>query len=185
MTEKQTSLIPQEAIQNKIFVLRGKKVMLDKDLAMLYGVPTKRFNEQVKRNIKRFPDEFMFQLTKEEANFLRSQIATSSWGGRRYLPYAFTEHGVAMLSSILNSEKAIQINISIIKAFVKMREMLASYQELQQRIEDMEDKVGEKFKTTNLLFEEVFKEIKIVKRLLAPPNPPKKDEIGFKLRRKK
>ncbi|MGA1823412.1 MAG: ORF6N domain-containing protein [bacterium] len=134
-------LIPQEAIENKILILRSKKIMLDRDLATLYGVETKRINEQVKRNIKRFPDHFMFQLTKEEkdelvANCDRFKILKHSTS----LPYAFTEHGVAMLSSVLNSERAIQVSIQIINVFIKMREMLLNYQELKQKIEDMEKK---------------------------------------------
>ncbi|MFC1613223.1 ORF6N domain-containing protein [Patescibacteria group bacterium] len=185
MPKEKITIVPREAIQSKIFVLRGKKVMLDRDLAMLYEVPTKRFNEQVKRNIKRFPEEFMFQLTDAEFKSLRSQFATSNRGGRRYLPYCFTEHGVAMLSSVLNSERAIQINIQIIKAFVKMREMLINYQELKQKIEDMEQKVDKRYKISSVLFEEVFKEMEKVKRLLAPPKEPQKDEIGFKPSRRK
>jgi hypothetical protein len=183
--EKQKLLIPQEAIQTKILVLRGKKVMLDRDLALLYEVPTKSFNQAVKRNIERFPKDFMFQLTEEEFKNLRSQIVTSSWGGQRYYPYAFTEQGVAMLSSVLRSKKAIQVNIQIMRIFGKMREMLVNYQELKQRIESMERKVDEKSKVNSILFEEVFKEIEAVKRLLTPPDQPQKDEIGFKIGGKK
>jgi len=171
-------LIPQEAIQSKILVLRGKKVMLDRDLAILYEVPTRRLNEQVKRNIKRFPEEFMFQLTNEEFKSLRSQIATSNRGGRRYPPFAFTEHGVAMLSSVLNSEKAIQVNIQIIKAFVKMREMFLNYQEIKQKIEAMERKYDQQFEINSYLFDEVYEEIKKINKLLTPPDEPQ-GKIGF------
>ncbi len=173
-----SELIPQEAIQSKILFLRGKKVMLDKDLAILYEVETKVLNQAVKRNITRFPDDFMFQLTKEEMENLRSQIVTSKKGGQRYLPYAFTELGVAMLSSILNSEKAIHINIQIMRTFTKMREMLINYQEIKQKIDDMERKYDHQFKVNGYLFEEVFEEIKAINKLLEPPEKPEK-KIGF------
>ncbi len=122
-------LIAQESIENKIYFIRGQKVMLDIYLAGLYKVPAKRLNEQVKRNIERFPDDFMFRLTFEEWENLRSQIATSSYGGRRYLPYAFTEHGILMLSSVLNSQRAISVNIQIMRAFVKLRRFFASHED--------------------------------------------------------
>jgi hypothetical protein len=140
--------VPAEVIERRIYLIRGQKVMFDADLAPLYQVPTKRLNEQVKRNLDRFPEDFMFQLTDKEAHSLRSQSATSSLksqiatsnghGGRRTLPYAFTEHGVAMLSSVLNSKRAVQMNILIIRAFVKLREVLASNKELGDRIERLE-----------------------------------------------
>jgi phage regulator Rha-like protein len=137
-------------------------------------------NEQVKRNIQRFPADFMFQLTKQEADSLRSQFATLKRGQHsKYLSYAFTEHGILMLSSVLNSEKAVQVNIQIMRTFNKMREMLVNYQELKQKIEDMERKVDEKSKINSYLFEEVFKEIEEVKRLLEPPKEHNKGEIGF------
>ena len=126
--KKDSSLIPQEVVERKVYLIRGQKVMLDSDLATLYGVPTKRLNEQVKRNRKRFPADFMFQLTAQETETLRSQFATSKdkRGGRRTRPYVFTEQGVAMLSSVLNSERAIQVNIAIMRAFVRLREILAA-----------------------------------------------------------
>ena len=136
----QIPVIPKEVLMNKIFIIRSKKVMIDEDLSELYGVETKRLNEQVKRNLSRFPDDFMFQLSKEEFTNLKSQIATTSWGGRRTPPYAFTEHGVLMLSSVLNSERAIQVNIQIIRIFTKMREMLMSHKEILQRLEQIENK---------------------------------------------
>ena len=122
------NLVPLEAIGQKIYLIRGHKVMLDRDLAALYEIPTKRLNEQVKRNIKRFPSDFAFLLTRQEVTILRSQFATSRWGGQRYQPYVFTEHGVAMLSSVLNSERAIQVNIAIMRAFVKFRQILSTHQ---------------------------------------------------------
>lgn len=134
-------LVQYGEIENKIYIIRGIKVMLDMDLAELYGVKTFRLNEQVKRNCNRFPDDFMFQLTAEEFGNLRSQIAMSRWGGRRYPPYAFTEQGVAMLSSVLNSERAILVNIAIMRAFVKLRQMIANNQELAKKIELLEKRV--------------------------------------------
>ncbi len=166
-----TDLIPQERIESQILLIRGQKVMLDRDLAKLYGVPTKVFNQAVKRNIKRFPKDFMFQLTKEEVENWRSQSVTSSWGGRRYLPYAFTEQGVAMLSSVLNSERAIQVNIQIMRAFIKIKEMALSYKELQKRIDVMEKKYDRRFK---IVFD-------TIRKLLEPPQKSKiKKVIGFK-----
>ena len=127
-----------EVIQNKIFEIRGFKVMLDFDLALLYNVENKRLKEAVRRNSNRFPKDFMFELTEMEFNSLRTQIASSNRGGVRYMPFAFTEQGIAMLSSVLNSEKAIEINISIIRAFVTMRQFTLSYSELKTRIEEIE-----------------------------------------------
>jgi phage regulator Rha-like protein len=134
--------IPVELIERRIYLIRGQKVMLDSDLAELYRVTTKRLNEAVKRNLSRFPEDFMFQLIPEEAEFLRSQIATSRYqhGGRRYLPYAFTEHGVAMLSSVLKGERAVQMNILIVRAFVRMRELLATHKDLARKIEQLQAK---------------------------------------------
>ena len=133
-------MIPVELIHHKIYFIRGHKVMLDRDLAELYGVSTKRFNEQVKRNAKRFVGDFMFQLTREEYENLRSQIATSSWGGRRYLPNVFTDYGVAMLSSVLNSDRAIEVNIQIMRVFTKLREMMITHKDLRRKIDEMEKK---------------------------------------------
>jgi ORF6N domain len=161
--------IPPERVESRILLIRGQKVMLDSDLAELYGVTTKRFNEQVKRNRNRFPEDFMFMLTKEEAEILRSQFATSSsWGGRRYLPLAFTEQGVAMLSSVLRSERAVQVNIAIVRAFVKLREMLASNRDLARRLDEMEKKYDAQFRV-------VFDAIR---ELMKPPEKPRRP-IGF------
>lgn len=173
-----SELIPQEAIQSKILFLRGKRVMLDSDLAMLYGVETRALIQAVKRNIERFPDDFMFKLTNQELRNLISQFVTSSWGGIRKNPYAFTEQGIAMLSSVLKSKQAIQVNIQIMRTFTKMREMLINYQEIKQKIEDMEKKYDHQFKINDYLFEEVFKEIKAINKLLEPPEKPEK-KIGF------
>ena len=151
-------------------LLRGHKVLLDVDLAALYGVTTKRLNEQVKRNRSRFPADFMFQLTPQEVASLRSQIATSNRGrgGRRYAPYAFTEQGVAMLSTVLNSERAIQVNIEIMRTFVRLRQMIASNAELARKLADFERKYDAQFKV-------VFDAI----RQLMAPAEPKKRKIGF------
>ena len=161
-------LIPQQIIESKILILRGKKVMLDRDLAALYSVETKMLKRAVKRNIERFPDDFMFQLIKEEFDNLRCQNGTSSWGGQRYLPYAFTENGVAMLSSILNSKRAIQVNIQIMRTFTKIREMLATHKELRQKIEEIEKKYDHQFK---IVFD-------VIKCLIEPAQKSGK-RIGF------
>ena len=166
-------LIPDEKIEKAIYLIRGEKVMLDHDLALLYGVETKVLNRAVKRNLQRFPSDFMFQLTAEEADRLRCQIGTSNEGrgGRRYLPYVFTEQGVAMLSSVLNSERAILVNIEIMRAFVKLRQMLASNAELSRRLDELESKYDKQFRV-------VFDAIR---RLMATPARGRK-EIGFRSR---
>jgi phage regulator Rha-like protein len=164
-------LIPVEIIEKKIYLIRGHKVMLDSDLAELYGVETKRLNEQVRRNPKRFPDDFMLQLTEEEAESLRSHFATLKSGRgkhRKYLPYAFTEQGVAMLSSVLNSDRAIEVNVQIMRTFVKLREMLSTHKDLARKLADMEKKYDAQFKV-------VFDAI----RQLMAPTVPKKGKIGF------
>ncbi len=154
---KSLEIIPREIIEHKIYLIRGQKVMLDSDLAVMYGVETKRLNEQVKRNQERFPSEFMFQLTNQEFRTLKSQIATSSWGGRRIPPYAFTEHGVAMLSGVLHSKRAIQVNILIIRAFIQMRQMLAEHAEIWRKIESLEKNVNFQGVQLSTLIEEVNK----------------------------
>lgn len=166
------ALVPQEVIEGKILLIRNKKVMLDKDLAKLYEVETKYLKQQVNRNIERFPDDFMFQLTRNEFNNLRSQIATSSWGGTRYLPYVFTEQGVAMLSSVLSSKKAIIVNIQIIRTFTKLREMMLSYKELQKKIETMEKRHEKHDQNFQLVF-------KAIKEMLNQP-VEKRSKIGFR-----
>jgi len=159
-------LVPVEVIENKIYLIRGQKVMLDRDLAQLYEVPTRRLNEQVNRNIDRFPEDFMFSLTRQEIMRI-SQIATSL--SLKYSKHvtAFTEHGILMLSSVLNSKRAIDVNIQIMRAFVKLRRLLSSHADLRRKIEDMEKKYDGQFKV-------VFDAIKA---LMQPPSKPKK--IGF------
>ena len=134
-----------ELIKNSILDLRGKKVILDYELAKLYGIETKRLKESVRRNLRRFPEDFMFELSQEEWFNLRSQFASSSWGGKRYSPFAFTEQGVAMLSSVLNSDRAIEVNISIMRAFVLMRQWALEYQDLQEKLSELEQRFGQKF----------------------------------------
>jgi len=176
--KKEKALIPYETIEQKIYLIRGKKIMLDMDLALLYGVETKAMNRAVKRNMDRFPMDFMFQLNAQEFENLRYQFGTSSYGGRRYLPYVFTEQGVAMLSGILNSKRAIEVNVQIIRTFVKLREMIISNKELRIKMEDMERKYDKRFKvvfdTLRSLIENNKKEILI----------EKKEAIGFKNRKK-
>ncbi len=134
-----------EQIKNRILEIRGKKVILDFELAKMYQTETKRLKESVRRNLRRFPADFMFELTAEEWGNLRTQFATSSWGGKRYLPFAFTEQGVAMLSSILNSEIAIDVNIAIMRAFVMMRQFALTYQELAEKLMELEKQYDQKF----------------------------------------
>ncbi len=162
-------------VKNLIYEIRGYKVMLDSDLANLYEVPTKRLNEAVKRNIARFPKHYMFQLTNEEFESLRSQFATSnkSRGGRRYMPYVFTEQGVAMLSTVLNSEKAIQINIKIIDTFVQMRQWALDNKELTKRVTDIENYLMNYAKDNNKEIEKIYEAID----LLMDRTKPRK--IGF------
>ncbi|QNN41392.1 ORF6N domain-containing protein [Pedobacter roseus] len=153
MTAKQVlPIIPDNIVVNKIYEVRGLKVMLDSDLAELYGVETKRLNEQVGRNPDRFPGDFMFQLTDEEWLNLKSQIATSSWGGRRKLPFVFTEHGILMLSSVLNSKQAIQVNIQIVRIFTRIRQFIIDSGELKLEIEEIKHKVSNQDKNIELVF---------------------------------
>lgn len=135
-------------IESKIYLIRGRKVMIDSDLAELYAVETKNLNKAVRRNIERFPSDFMFQLSPEEAEILRFQFGTSkSQGGRRYLPYVFTQEGISMLSGVLNSERAVLVNIAIMRTFVKLREMIAHHQELAQKLNELEEKYDRQFET--------------------------------------
>ena len=148
-----------EIITNKIHIIRNQKVMLDYDLATLYEVETKRLKEAVKRNIERFPEDFMFELTKDEFDNLRSQIASSSYGGMRYLPFAFTEQGVAMLSGVLKSEKAIKINIAIMRTFVILRNSLLNLEEITSKVKEIENQFPEIYKILNYLMDK--EELKI------------------------
>ncbi len=144
--------IPDEIVIDKMYLIRDQKVMLDEDLAELYGIETKRLNEQVARNTDRFPKDFMFRLTEEEFAILKSQNATSSWGGRRSLPYAFTEHGVLMLSSVLNSKQAIQVNIQIMRIYTRIREMLITHKDLLLLVEQVEKKLIKQDQKIETLF---------------------------------
>ena len=170
---KLSSLIPVERIEKAIYLIRDEKVMLDSDLAELYCVETKALNRAVKRNSRRFPPDFMFRLSSEEVSRLKYQIGTSKTGrgGRRYLPYVFTEQGVAMLSSVLNSERAVLVNVEIMRTFVKLRQMLASNADLSRRLNDLESKYDRQFKV-------VFDAIR---QLMSPPRAGRK-QIGFRSR---
>lgn len=170
--KKSELVLPDEAVMNKIYLIRGQKVMLDEDLAQLYQIETKRLKEAVRRNIDRFPADFMFELTSEELESLRSQFATSKRGGTRYTPFAFTEQGVAMLSSVLNSSIAIQVNIRIIRIFTKMREMLLTNKDILLKLETLEKDVTSNTQDIANIFE-------ALKQLLSPP-AEKRIRIGFK-----
>ncbi|MFP5237341.1 MAG: ORF6N domain-containing protein [Acidobacteriota bacterium] len=165
-----SNAIPPERVERRILLVRGHKVMLDDDLAELYEIETKVLNQAVRRNIRRFPRDFMFQLTPEESRALRSQIVTSNEGrgGRRYRPYAFTQEGVAMLSSVLRSPRAVQVNIAIMRAFVMLREILATNRDLASRLDELESKYHEQFRV-------VFDAIR---ELMRPPEKPRR-RIGF------
>jgi hypothetical protein len=165
-------IISDQQVMNKIYLIRERKVMLDEDLAELYQVETKVLNQAVKRNIDRFPPDFMFQLSVNEFKNLKSQFVTSSWGGRRKLPYAFTEQGVAMLSSVLNSETAIRVNIQIIRVFTKMRELLLTNKEILLQLEKIEKKLTSHDEDITLVFQ-------YLKQLLNPPQPAGA-KIGFR-----
>ncbi|MBL0183693.1 MAG: ORF6N domain-containing protein [Chitinophagaceae bacterium] len=165
-------IIPDELVMNKIYLIRGQKVMLDFDLAKLYSTEAKRLKGAVRRNIDRFPDDFMFQLTRDEYENLRTQIASSSWGGSRYSPFAFTEQGVAMLSSVLNSPTAIDVNIQIIRVFTKMRALLLTHKDILLQLEKIERKMGSHDEQIALVFS-------YLKKLLNPPQPVRR-RIGFR-----
>jgi hypothetical protein len=163
--------IPAGQIESAILLIRGEKVLLDKDLALLYGVSTSVLNKAVTRNIDRFPPDFMFQLKREEFDNLKFHFGTSSWGGARKLPRAFTEQGVAMLSGVLKSKRAVRVNIEIMRAFVKLRRILASHAELAQKLDALEKKYDQQFKV-------VFDAIRA---LMAPSEKPRK-KIGFEVK---
>ncbi len=164
-------MIPTDRIESRIRSLRGQNVLLSTDLARLYEVEPRVLVQAVKRNAERFPADFMFMLTPQEVAILKSQFVISSWGGRRVAPYAFTEQGVAMLSSVLNSPRAIQMNIAIMRAFVKLRQILASHADLAQRLDELEKKYDAQFRG-------VFQALR---QLIHPPVPPRKG-IGFHVR---
>ena len=175
-TKAKTSVLPLEHLTETIHTIRGERVMLDADLAELYGVETKALLQAVKRNLDRFPEDFMFQLTKHEVAILRSQIVTSRWGGRRYPPYAFTEQGVAMLSSVLRSPKAVAVNIEIMRAFVRLRQLISSNRELAQKLDELDRQVS-KHDTA------ISEIIEAIRQLMVPPSPKEKRRIGFAPRR--
>ena len=174
-----SSLIPLERIERSIYLIRGAKVMLDSHLAELYGVPTSALNRGVKRNRGRFPKDFMFQLTSAEAKSLRCQIGISNIGrgGPRYRPYVFTEQGVAMLSTVLNSERAVRVNVEIMRAFVRLREVLATNRELSQKLAELERKFGTHDKQIQAIFD-------AIRQLMTPPEPPEppRKEMGFHIK---
>jgi uncharacterized membrane-anchored protein YjiN (DUF445 family) len=165
-------ILKEDTIINRIYMIRGMKVMLDKDLAEMYGVETRVLNQAVKRNIKRFPEDFMFQLTENEHQNLMSQNVISSWGGRRTFPYVFTEHGVLMLSSVLNSQKAIEVNIQIMRIFIRMRSALLENQALINKIEQIEQQTTQNSEDIQYVF-------RVVKELIHKKAEPRK-RIGFK-----
>lgn len=170
-------IVLQEMIEKRIFLIRGQKVMFDFHLAGLYDVETKALKRAVKRNRERFPDDFCFTLSEEEWKNMRYHFGTSSsvrWGGRRYLPYVFTEQGVAMLSTVLRSKKAVHVNIEIMRAFVRLREILATHKDLARKLEDMEKKYDAQFK---IVFD-------AIRQLMLPPEKPKRS-IGFQVKEKK
>ena len=172
--KKVKSVIPVEKVEKAIFMIRGQKVMLDKDLAKLYNVSTSVLNKAVTRNIERFPSDFMFQLTKEEFSNLKFHFGTSSWGGTRKLPRAFTEQGVAMLSSVLKSKRAVQVNIEIMRVFVRLREMLATHKELARKFEELEERIAAHDGQIQAIFE-------AIQQLMASPEKPRK-RIGFEVK---
>ena len=162
--------MPAERIERMILLIRRQRVILDSDIASLYGVQTKVLIQAIRRNIDRFPIDFMFQLTEMESQHLRSQFVTSRWGGRRHRPYVFTEQGIAMLSSVLRSRRAILVNIAIMRTFVQLRQMLLSHEELKQKLQELEEKYDGQFAR-------VFDAIR---SLMAKPDVPPKSRIGFR-----
>jgi hypothetical protein len=168
------ALIPIDAIQNRILLIRGQRVMMDYDLAALYGVTTARLNEQVRRNIERFPEDFVFQLGKQEFAALMSQFATSNVGrgGRRKLPFAFTEHGAIMAASVLSSPRAVEVSVYVVRAFVRLRELLASNKELAKKLDELERKLSSHDRT-------IVQLVNAIRDLMAPPERKKNRPIGF------
>lgn len=177
MSSSAPSLAP--LIESRIYVIRGQKVLIDADLAALYQVLTKNLNLAVRRNRSRFPEDFMFQLDRDEAESLRLQIATSNRGGRRYAPYAFTEQGVAMLSSVLTSERAIEVNIAIMRAFVRLRQMLATNQDLASRLDELERQQLDQSMRLDQHDTQIEHVFSTIDQLLAPPLDASRRRIGF------
>jgi len=169
-----SSIIPADRIEQTILLIRGEKVILDIDLAELYGVETKRLNEQIRRNLGRFPPDFLFQLSEEEYSNLKSHFATSrsGWGGRRKLPYAFTEHGAIMAASVLNTPRAVEMSVFIVRAFVRLRNFLAAHKDLAEKLAELERKLASHD-------EQIVAIIDAIKCLMAPPGKADKRRIGF------
>ena len=181
--KNKTTLVAIEAIASRIVVLRGQRVMLDADLAALYGVTTKRLNEQVRRNLERFPSDFMFQLINQEVAILKSQFATSSsdarrlaWGGRRYTPHAFTEHGALMAAMVLNSPRATEVSVYVVRAFVELRDTLVAHKELAKRLDELESRLERKLSTHDQAIAGI---LDTIRQLMTPPEPTKKRRIEF------
>jgi hypothetical protein len=174
MTQNKKLSIPLERIASFILVVRGHKVLLDADLATLYGVTTKRLNEQVRRNRERFPEDFVFQLAQDEYEALRSHFATSNAGrgGRRYLPYVFTEHGAIMAAAVLNTPRAVEMSLYVVRTFVRLREMLSSNKELARKLNELERKLGAHDQAITGI-------LNAIRELMTPPEPPKKRRMGF------
>jgi hypothetical protein len=169
---KHAGVVPLERIERAIYLIRGEKVLLDEDLARLYGVETRVLNQAIKRHHRRFPADFMFKLSPREFANLKSQSVTSSWGGRRKLPLAFTEQGVAMLSSVLNSERAVGVNILIMRAFVRLRKLLAANEALYRKLNELERKLQHHDQAIAVIFDEI-------RKLMEPPPEEPKGRIGF------
>lgn len=170
-TKSDNSIVSISDVESRILTVRGRRVLLDSDLAALYGVEVKKLNQAVKRNLERFPEDFSFVLTRQELTILRSQDVTSSWGGRRYLPRVFTEHGAIMAASVLNSPRAIEMSVYVVRAFVKMHETLAATAELAHRLRAVERRIDEHDESIRAL-------VAAVRQLMAPPDSPKR-RIGF------
>jgi hypothetical protein len=168
---KSESLIPTEYIENRILLIRGEKIIIDTHLASIYGVSTKALLQATKRNIDRFPEDFMFQLTAKEKKDLKSHFRSEDWGGRRYLPYAFTEHGAIMAASILRSKRAVKASIYVVRAFVKMKQIISSHKDLAEKIDELERNVVTHDKAIVSLFD-------AIRKMMAAPEP-KKRKIGF------
>jgi phage regulator Rha-like protein len=174
-------LVAEQKILNKIYAIRGEKVMLDRDLAGMYGVETRVLNQSIKRNLNRFPKDFMFQLSEKEFKNLISQNVTSSWGGTRKLPYAFTEQGVAMLSSVLNSETAIEVNIRIIRVFTRLREYALTHKEILMQLAKLEKEISSNNRNTEKNSKDIENIFMVLKELLEKDSKPTpRNKIGFK-----
>ena len=179
MMSANATVVAVDAIASRILTLRGQRVIVDTDLATLYGVPTKRLNEQVRRNAERFPADFMFALSQEEWDALRSQSATLKTGRgqhRKYLPYAFTEHGAIMAATVLNSPRAVEVSIHVVRAFVQLRELLAGHKELAKRLNELETRMERKLMTQDQAIAGI---LNAIRQLMAPPPAQKKRPIGF------